>query len=183
MQLAATREGGKKRCSGRSRLAEINTGFSRASRSPALRRLAKLAPLASARKQHSADRSRACELTMYALSERTDAACMWGGSDSRSGELPRWEAAARATLRIAESNLRKTTANNAIQRIAKPQNDKNRRQTTANEQRFSFKPPRHYTASGLLNLLTTLAQAVARTTPGTPTAFRGKPYGRTNYRR
>ena len=66
---------GKDRCSGRSQLTEINTGFSRASRSPALRRLAKLAPLASARKQHSADRSRACELTMYALSERTDAAC------------------------------------------------------------------------------------------------------------
>ncbi len=42
---------------------------------------------------------------------------------------------------------------------------------------------RHYAASGLLNLLTTLAQAVACTTPGTPTAFRGKPYGRTNYRR
>mgnify|MGYP001115646667 CR=1 FL=1 len=59
----------------------------------------------------------------------------------------------------------------------------NRWQTTANEQRFSFKPPRHYAASGLLNLLTTLAQAVACTTPGTPTAFRGKPYGRTNYRR
>ena len=31
---------GKDRCSGRPRLAEINTGFSRASRSPALRRLA-----------------------------------------------------------------------------------------------------------------------------------------------
>lgn len=42
--------GGKeKRCSGRPRLTELNTGFSRASRSPALRRLAKLAPLASAR--------------------------------------------------------------------------------------------------------------------------------------
>ena len=40
---------GKDRCSERPQLAEINTGFSRASRSPALRRLAKLAPLASAR--------------------------------------------------------------------------------------------------------------------------------------
>ncbi len=48
-QLAATRKGGRKRCSGRPRLAELNTGFSRASRSPALRRLAKLAPRASAR--------------------------------------------------------------------------------------------------------------------------------------
>ena len=35
---------GGKRCSGRSRLAEINTGFSRASRSPALRRLANTRP-------------------------------------------------------------------------------------------------------------------------------------------
>ncbi len=42
---------GKDRCSGRSQLAEINTGDSRASRSPATRRLAKLAPLASAREQ------------------------------------------------------------------------------------------------------------------------------------
>ena len=59
----------RKRCSGRPRLVEIQSGFSRASRSPATRRLAELAPLASARKQHSADRSRACELTTYALSE------------------------------------------------------------------------------------------------------------------
>ena len=43
---------------------------------------------------------------------------------------------------------------------------KNSDQTTANEQRFSFNPPRHYAASGLLNLQTTLAQAVACTTPG-----------------
>ena len=50
-QLAATRKGGRKRCSGRPRLAELNTGFSRASRSPALRRLAKLAPRTSAREQ------------------------------------------------------------------------------------------------------------------------------------
>ncbi len=41
---------GKDRCSERPWLAEINTGFSRASRSPALRRLAKLAPRTSARK-------------------------------------------------------------------------------------------------------------------------------------
>ena len=61
---------GKDRCSGRSRLAEININFSRASRSPALRRLAKLAPRTSARKQHSADRSRARELKpACALSE------------------------------------------------------------------------------------------------------------------
>ena len=143
-----------------------------------------LAPLASARKQHSTDRSKACELTTYALSERSERCLRSSESgDSRSGEPPRRKAATCATLRIAESNLRKTTANNAIQRIAKPQNDKNRRKTTANEQRFSVILPRHYAASGLLNLLTTLAQAVACTTPGTPTAFRGKPYGRTNYRR
>ena len=49
-QLAATREDEEKRCSGRPRLVEINTGDSRASRSPATRRLAILAPLASARK-------------------------------------------------------------------------------------------------------------------------------------
>ncbi len=42
---------GRKRCTGRPRLVEIESGFSRASRSPALRRLAKLAPLASAREQ------------------------------------------------------------------------------------------------------------------------------------
>ena len=45
------RKDGGKRCSGRPQLTELNTGFSRASRSPATRRLAKLAPRASAREQ------------------------------------------------------------------------------------------------------------------------------------
>ncbi len=44
MQLAATQKGGKKRCSGRPQLTELNTGFSRASRSPAARRLANTRP-------------------------------------------------------------------------------------------------------------------------------------------
>ena len=107
----------RKRCSGRSRLAEINTGFSRASRSPALRRLAKLAPRTSARKQHSADRSRACELTTYALSERSERSLRSSESgDSRSGELPRREAAARATLRITKpQNEKKRRSNNRPQ--------------------------------------------------------------------
>ena len=134
MQLAATQKGRGKRCSGRPQLTELNIGFSRASRSPALRRLAKLAPRASAREQHSADRSRACELTTYALSERS----LWRGGDpgdSRSGEPPRWEAAARATLRIA-----------------KPQNDKKRRSNNRPQTTIPLTQPRHYTASGLLNL-------------------------------
>ena len=123
-----------------------------------------LAPRASARKQHSADRSRACELTMYALSERTDAACRGEPGDSRSDDPPCRKAAARATLRIVK--LSKTGG-----KQPQPNND------------FLLILPRHYTASGLLNLPAALAQAVACTTPGTPTAFRGKPYGRTNYRR
>ncbi len=105
----------------------IKAGFSRASRSPALRRLAKLAPRASARKQHSADRSRACELTTCALSEQSVRSLRSTPGESRSGEPPRRKAAARATLRVAKNNLRKTTANNASLRIAKPQNDKKRR--------------------------------------------------------
>ncbi|MDE6827451.1 MAG: hypothetical protein K2P46_01870, partial [Alistipes sp.] len=48
---------------------------------------------------------------------------------------------------------------------------KNRRKTTANEQRFSFKPPRHYAASGLLNLQTTLMRTMIRTTPGMKLLF------------
>ena len=122
MQLAATRKGGGKRCSGRPQLTELNTGFSRASRSPATRRLAKLAPRASARKQHSADRSRACELTTYALPERSERCLRSSESgDNRSDDPPCREAAARATLQVAKNNLQKK-----------------RLQTTANEQRFSL---------------------------------------------
>ncbi len=124
MQLAATRVGGRKRCSGRPRLAEIQSGFSRASRSPALRRLAKLAPRTSARGQHSADRSRACELTTYALSERSERSLRSTPGDSRSGEPPRRKAAARAILRIT-----------------KTQNEKNRRETTVRKQLFLINPP------------------------------------------
>ena len=78
-----------------------------------------LAPLASARKQHSADRSRACELKQRALFlNRANAACGSEPGDSRSDDPPCRETAARATLRIA-----------------KPQNDKyqrsnNRKRTT-----------------------------------------------------
>ncbi len=74
-------------------------------------------PLASAREQHSADRSRACELKQRALFlNKANAACGGEPGDSRSGELPRREAAARATLRIT-----------------KPQNEKNRRKKNARQ--------------------------------------------------
>ncbi|MDE6827582.1 MAG: hypothetical protein K2P46_02545, partial [Alistipes sp.] len=66
---------------------------------------------------------------------KANAACGGEPGDSRSGDPPRREAAARATLQVAKNNL-----------------PKKRLQTTANEQRFSLNPPRHYAASGLLNL-------------------------------
>ncbi len=80
-----------------------------------------LAPRASARKQHSADQSKACELTMYALSERTDAAC--GGGRRQ----PKRRASALGGCGPRDSANCKTI--------------ENRWQTTANEQRFSFNPP------------------------------------------
>ena len=108
---------GKDRCSGRLRFVEIQSGFSRASRSPALRRLAKLAPRASARKQHSTDRSRACELKQRALFlNGANVACGSEPGDSRSGEPPRREAAACATLRITKpQNEKKRRSNNRPQ--------------------------------------------------------------------
>ncbi len=95
-----------KRCSERSRLAEINTGFSRASRSPAMRRLAKLAPPASARKylQHCSQNRTRLRLAQLC-------------------ELPR-------------------------------------------KQQIPLILPRHYTASGLLNLHTSLTRALTPVTPG-----------------
>ncbi len=97
MQLAATWVGKEKRCLGRPRLAEINTGFSRASRSPALRRLAKLAPLASAR-EHLRHRSTASDKKPVPVS-----------LPNQNRKL----AAACATLRIAkpQKNSDQTTAN------------------------------------------------------------------------
>ncbi len=49
--------------------------------------------------------------------------------------------------------------------LQKPQNHRNRRKTTANKQRF-LTLLRHYAASGLLNLQTTLTRAVTLVTPG-----------------
>uniref|UniRef100_UPI00272A669E hypothetical protein n=1 Tax=uncultured Alistipes sp. TaxID=538949 RepID=UPI00272A669E len=116
-QLAATQKGGEKKMLGRLRFVEIQSGFSRASRSPALRRLAKLAPPASAREQHSADRSRACELKQRALFlNKANAACGGEPGDSRSGEPPCRETAARATLRITKpQNEKKRRSNNRPQ--------------------------------------------------------------------
>ncbi len=91
---------GKDRCSGRSWLAEINTGFSRASRSPALRRLAKLAPLASAR-EYLRHRSTASDKKPVPVS-----------LPNQNRKL----AAARATLRIAKpQNDKKRRSNNRPQ--------------------------------------------------------------------
>ncbi|MDE6828401.1 MAG: hypothetical protein K2P46_06775, partial [Alistipes sp.] len=116
-------------------------GFSRASRSPALRRLAKLAPLASARKQHSADRSRACELTTYALSERTDAAC---GAASPATTKVTIHRAGR--LRLAQfCELQKTISEKKrlqttqFYELQKPQNHRNRRKTRP-KNNYSYNP-------------------------------------------
>ncbi len=144
MQLAATRGGKEKRCSGRPQLAEINTGFSRASRSPALRRLAELAPQASAREQHSADRSRACELKQRALFlNRANAAC--GGGDRRK---PKRRASAPGGCR-SRNSANCETAERQKTAIEQP---------SANNYFLSILP-RHYAASGLLNLQTTLTKS------------------------
>jgi hypothetical protein len=133
-------------------VAELNTGFSRASRSPALRRLAELPPRASAREQHSADRSRVCELKQRALFlNRANAACGSEPGDSRSDDPPCRETAARAILRIAKNNLRKkrlqTTQAYELQ---------NRKKTAIKQPQtnndFLLTLLRHYAASGLLNL-------------------------------
>ena len=134
MQLAATRKGGRKRCAICSQIYQrrmqaefIESGALRRviavyrakhrlqpcepkPRHAEARRIYKspfltgLAPRASAREQHSADRSRACELTTYALSERSERCLRSSESgDSRSGEPPRREAATRATLQVAKT--------------------------------------------------------------------------------
>jgi len=91
---------------GRLRFVEIQSGFSRASRSPAMRRLAKLAPPASARKylQHCSQNRTRLRLAQLC-------------------ELPR-------------------------------------------KQQIPLILPRHYTASGLLNLHTSLTRALTPVTPG-----------------
>ena len=167
MQLAATRGGKEKRCSGRSQLVEIESGFQPCEPKPRPAE-ARRHSLRGLRHENNTAPTEAelANLQRALFLNKANAACGSEPGDSRSDDPPCRETAARATLRIAKTI-----------------SEKKRLQTTANEQRFSFKPPRHYTASGLLNLLTTLAQAVACTTPGIPTAFRGKPYGRTNYRR
>ena len=107
-----------------------------------------LAPRASAREQHSADRSRACELTTYALSERS----LWRGGSRRQ---PKRQASAPEDCGPRNSANCKTAE----------------RQKTAIEQPsannyFLSILPRHYAASGLLNLQTTLTRAITPVTPG-----------------
>ena len=108
-----------------------------------------LAPRASARKQHSADRSRARELKpACALSERSER-CLRSSepSESRSANLR------AGRLRPAQHCELQNRQKPAV------------KQPHANNYSLSILS-RHYAASGLLNLLTTLAQAVACTTPG-----------------
>jgi hypothetical protein len=101
---------------GRLRFVEIQSGFSRASRSPATRRLAKLAPLASAREQllhHYRNQESVAPYTIRELQNRQKPA------------------------------VKQTQTNNDF-----------------------LYAPRHYAASGLLNLQTTLMRTMIRTTPG-----------------
>ncbi len=78
---------------------------------------------------------------------KANAACGGELGDSRSGEPPRREAAARAILRIA-----------------KPPKTGAKQPQTNND--FLLILPRLYAASGLLNLRTTLTRAVTLVTPG-----------------
>jgi hypothetical protein len=100
---------------------------------------------------------------------KANAACGGEPGDSRSGEPPCRETAARAILRIAKNNLRKKRLQ-TTQAYELQNRKKNSDQTTANKQRF-LTLPRHYAASGLLNLQTALVQAVACTTPGVKLPF------------
>ena len=118
MQLAATRVGKEKRCSGRPRLVELQFGFSRASRSPALRRLAKLAPRTSAR-EHLRHRSTASDKKPVPVS------------------LPNQNRKLAAVLQFYELQNRRKPG-------AKP----------APKTTIPLTQPRHYAASGLLNLPT-----------------------------
>ena len=128
MQLAATRGGGEKRCSGRSQLAEINTGVQPCEPKPRwLRHENNTAPT---------------EAELANLNQR---ALFLNKANAACGEL------ARRKLK---------------QRASAP-GDCGSRATLRTPNNYSLSIlPRHYAASGLLNLRTTLVQAVACTTPG-----------------
>ena len=114
-----------------------NPAFSRASRSPALRRLAKLAPRASARKQHSADRSKARELKQHALFlNGANAAC--GVASPATAEAASLRAGRQRPAQLCELRNRRTRKTGA----KKPPDKTNN----------SLNPLRHYAASGPLNL-------------------------------
>ncbi len=132
MQLAATRKGGRKRCSGRPQLTELNTGVQPCEPKPRpaeARRIYKspfltgLAPRASAREQHSADRSRACELTTYALSERS----LWRGGIPATAEAASFRTGRLRPAQFCELQNRRTT--------------KNGDRTTVRKQLFLINPP------------------------------------------
>jgi len=132
-----------------------------------------LAPRTSAREQHSADRSKARELKQRALFlNKANAAC--GAASPAKAEVTIHRA---GRLRLAQHcKLQKTISEKNDCKQRKPTNYKiakreKLRKTTANEQRFSLNPPRHYAASGLLNLLTTLMRTMIRTTPGVKLPF------------
>ena len=103
-----------------------------------------LAPRASARKQHSADRSRACELKQRALFlNRANAACVWGGAVIAEVTIHRAE-----RLRLAQRcELQKTISPKNDCKQRKPTNCKNRRttkngdRTTVRKQLFLINPP------------------------------------------
>ncbi len=105
-----------------------------------------------------------CKSTL--LLNRANAACGSEPGDSRSDDPPCRETAARATLQVAKKISKK---NDCKQRNST--NCKKRRTTEtgakpAPKTTIPITQPRHYAASGLLNLQTTLTKAVAPVTPG-----------------
>ena len=140
-------------------VAELNTGVQPCEPKPRpaeARRIYKspfltgLAPRASAREQHSADRSRACELKQRALFlNKANAACGGEPGDSRSANR---RAVRLRPAQLCELQNRRTT--------------KNGDRTTTRKQLFLINPPaplrRQRTAE---STCTTLVQAVACTSP------------------
>ncbi len=80
---------------------------------------------------------------------KANAACGSEPGDSRSSELPHRKAAARATLRIA-----------------KPQNEKNRRKKTARQNKQFLKPTAPLRRQRTAESTTSLTRAVTPVTPG-----------------
>ncbi len=112
MQLAATRVGKEKRCSGGSGLLKYNP----------------------------------------ASAVRAEAPPCGGSQNS-----PRW---------LRHENICATSIKTRRLRIAKTAEPQKPAQKTPDKTNNSLYPPRHYAASGLLNLQTTLVRTMIRTTPG-----------------